>query len=97
MRYPDGRGLTAQERARREKVRLAAADLIEAGSGDREIAKQFRVSRMSANRWRRALAAGGRAVLVSKGAGGAKCKLTRGQLAELEAVLDEGSAGLGVG
>jgi transposase len=88
MRYPDGGGLTADERARREKVRLAAADLIEAGIGDREIATRFRVSRMSVNRWRRALAAGGRAALASKGAGGAKCKLTPVQLAELEAVLD---------
>ena len=56
MRYPDGGGLTAEDRARREKVRLAAADLFEAGAGDREVARQFRVSRMSANRWRRALA-----------------------------------------
>ncbi len=31
MRYPDGGGLTVQERARREQVRLAAAELIEAG------------------------------------------------------------------
>src|SRR5260370_41969169 len=31
-RKPDGGGLTAAERARREQVRLAAADLIEAGS-----------------------------------------------------------------
>ena len=30
MRYPDGGGLTAQERARHEQVRLAA-ELIEAG------------------------------------------------------------------
>jgi hypothetical protein len=44
MRYPDGGGLTAQERARRERVRLAAAGLIEAGAGDREVAKRFRVS-----------------------------------------------------
>ena len=34
---------------------LAAAEMIEAGAGDREIAKRFRVSRMSVNRWRRAL------------------------------------------
>ncbi len=54
MRYPDGRGLTAAERARREQVRLAAADLIDAGASDREVARRFRVSRMSANRWRRA-------------------------------------------
>lgn len=66
MRYPDGGGLTAQERVRREQVRLAAADLIEAGASDREVARQFRVTRMSANRWRRALATGGRQALVSK-------------------------------
>lgn len=35
MRYPDGGGLDAAERARREKVRLAAADLIEAGATGR--------------------------------------------------------------
>jgi hypothetical protein len=31
MRYPDGGGLNAAERARREKVWLAAAKMIEAG------------------------------------------------------------------
>ena len=95
MRYPDGGGLDAAERARREKVRLAAAEMIGAGAGDREIAKRFRVSRMSVNRWRRALAAGGREALASKGAGGAKCKLTAAQLGELEAVLDAGPAAAG--
>ena len=58
MRYPEGGGLSAEQRARREQVRLAAAEMIEAGASDREVAKRFRVSRMSANRWRRALAAG---------------------------------------
>src|ERR1700750_533353 len=95
MRYPDGGGLDAAERARREKVRLEAADLVEAGGGDREIAKRFRVSRMSVNRWRRALAAGGREALASKGAGGAQCKLSPAQVAELEAVLEEGPAAAG--
>ena len=95
MRYPDGGGLDAAERARRERVRLAAAGLIEAGASDREIAKRFRVSRMSANRWRRALAAGGKQALASKGAGGARCKLTPAQLAELQAVLDAGPAAWG--
>jgi transposase len=50
---------------------------------------------MSANRWRRALAPGGREALASKGAGGAKCKLTAAELAELEAVLDAGPAACG--
>ena len=95
MRYPDGGGLDAAERARRERVRLAAAEMIEAGASDREIARHFRVSRMSVNRWRRNLAAGGREALASKGAGGAQCKLAPAQVAELEAVLEEGPAASG--
>src|SRR3984893_1106711 len=95
MRYPDGGGLGAAERARREQVRLAAADLIEGGASDREVAKHFRVSRMSANRWRRALAAGGREALASRGAGGAQCKLAPAQVAELEGILDAGPAACG--
>jgi transposase len=77
--------LDAAERARRERVRLAAAEMIEAGASDREVAKRFRVSQMSANRWRRNLAAGGRAALASKGTGGARCKLAPAQLTELDA------------
>ena len=95
MRYPDGGGLTAAERARREQVRLAAADLIEAGASDRVVAGRFRVSRMSANRWRRALAAGGRAALLSKGPGGGPCKLTPAQVRELETALEAGPAAWG--
>jgi transposase len=90
-------GLTAAQRACREQVRLAAAELIEAGARDREVARRFRVSRMSANRWRRALAAGGRAALASKGVGGARCKLSPAQLRELQAVLDAGPAVSGWG
>jgi len=92
---PDGGGLTAEERARREQVRLAAADLIEAGAGDGEVARRFRVTRMSANRWRRALASGGRQALVSKGPGGARCKLDAGQLRALKAVLETGPPACG--
>src|SRR6266851_3411811 len=95
MRYGEGGGLDAAERARREQVRLAAAELIEAGASDRQVARRFRVSRMSANRWRRALAAGGRAALASKGAGGARCKLIPAQLRELQTVLEAGSAAWG--
>ena len=65
MRYPDGGGLTGAERVRRERMRLAAADLIEAGASDRELARRFGVSRISANRWRRALAMlGGNGILL---------------------------------
>lgn len=42
MRYPDCGGWTAEKRARRNQVRLAAADLIGAGASDREVALRFR-------------------------------------------------------
>src|SRR5947199_2760799 len=69
MRYSQGGGLTAEDCARREQVRLEAAAWIEEGATDREVAARFRVTRMSANRWRRALADGGRPALASKGPG----------------------------
>jgi len=50
---------------------------------------------MSANRWRRALGAGGRAALASKGADGARCKLSPAQLRELETVLAAGPGAWG--
>src|SRR5579864_6440262 len=92
VRYPDGGGLTAEDRARREQVRLGAAGLIEAGASDREVARRFRVTRMSANRWRRALASGGRAALMAKGPGGGPGNLSPAQVRELEAVLEAGPA-----
>jgi hypothetical protein len=57
--YPDGGGLTTVERARREQVR-PAAEPIEAGASDWKVARRFRMSRTSANRWRRTVAAGRR-------------------------------------
>ena len=95
MRYAQGGGLTADERARRERVRLAAAEWIEEGATDVEVAARFRVSRMSANRWRRALAAGGRPALASKGAAGAHCRLSRAQLDQLQVLLEVGPAAWG--
>src|SRR3954466_7016758 len=77
MRYAPGGGLTAEDCAPRGQLRLEAAEWIEEGATDREVAERFRVTRMSADRWRRALAAGGRPALASKGPGGARCRLKR--------------------
>src|SRR6059058_2601433 len=87
MRYSQGGGLTAEECARREQVRLEAAEWIEEGATDQEVAARFRVTRMSANRWRGALA--------SKGPGGARCRLSPAQRDELQVLLDAGPAAWG--
>jgi hypothetical protein len=47
MRYADGGGLDAPERARRERLRLEAAELIEAGASDRDIVKRLWPTEMS--------------------------------------------------
>ena len=95
MRYPDGGGLDRGGTGSPGEG-AAGGGGADRGRGQRSgIAKRFRVSRTSANRWRRALAAGGRAALASKGAGGAKCKFTGAQLGELEEVLDAGPAACG--
>src|SRR5215212_8189266 len=95
MRYAQGGGLTAEERAHRERVRLEAAEWIEEGATDREVAVRFRVTRMSANRWRRALADGGRPALASKGPGRAHRQLSRAQLKELQVLLEAGPGAWG--
>ncbi|WP_235854469.1 helix-turn-helix domain-containing protein [Nonomuraea aridisoli] len=95
VRYADGGGLTAQARARRERVRLQAADLFAQGATDAEVAAEFRISRMSANRWRRTWQAGGRQALMSKGPGGEVCKLSGAQLEDLQNALGKGPATYG--
>src|SRR3954467_4552326 len=95
MRYAQGGGLTAEECARREQVRLAAAEWIEEGATDAEVAARFRVTRRCANRGRPAPAGGGRSALASKGPGGARCRLSPAQLHELTDLLDAGPAAWG--
>lgn len=68
MRNADGGGPDAGERARRERVRLAAAGLIEGGASDREVTPVPYVGEPVVA----GLAIGGRAALASKGVSGAK-------------------------
>ncbi|MFD8717727.1 helix-turn-helix domain-containing protein [Streptomyces sp. NPDC059629] len=90
MGYPDGGGSTAEEPARRQKVRLAAADLIDAGASDREVARRFRVTRMSANRWRRALASGRRCCRRQRGR--FQSRPSRPEVCGTSGVLSQGDA-----
>ena len=58
------------------------------------IAAELRVSERSVQRWRRAWEAGGAPGLASRGQA-ARCRLSGNQLAELDRVLDAGSAASG--
>jgi hypothetical protein len=50
VRHAPGDGLTAEERARRERVRLQAGELFAHGRTDQQVAEESRVTRMSASR-----------------------------------------------
>jgi putative transposase len=95
MRYPDGGGLTARGRSRREQVRLEAATMFAQDADARQVAQSLRVSMKSVYQWRRAWRAGGEAALASKGPGGNACKLDQDQLAVLGEALDAGPAAHG--
>ena len=92
MRYPDGGGLTAAGRARREKVRLQAAEWFAEGVSPPEVARRLRVSCNSVYVWRRRWCAGGVTALTSRGPGGAVCRLSGVQLERLRAALEAGPA-----
>ena len=62
MRYADGGGLTAAERAKREAVHFEAAEMFERGVRQPEAARRLRVSRKSAYAWRTAWRDGGTSV-----------------------------------
>lgn len=92
MRYPDSGGLSSAARAKREELRLHAAELFEAGLESKAIAEQLRVTRKSVNEWRRVWREGGVEALLSKGPGGYRCRLDQDQIAILEFELDRGPA-----
>jgi transposase len=95
MRYPDGGGLSAEGRSRREKLRLQAAQMFGQGMTPVQVARSLRVSTKSAYQWRRRWRAGGEAALASRGPGGAACRLSGRQLTRLRAALDAGPAAYG--
>jgi putative transposase len=95
MRYPDGGGLSAQGRAKREAVRMRAAEWFAQKVPVTEIADRLRVSTSSVYGWRRRWKAGGRPALVSQGSSGASCRLDRSRLDRLAAALEQGPAAHG--
>ena len=76
-------------------MRLQAAGMFEQDVSAVQVAHRLRVSAKSAYQWRRRWRAGGEAALVSKGAGGAVCRLGDRQVARLRAALAGGPAAWG--
>ncbi|WP_051366656.1 winged helix-turn-helix domain-containing protein [Hamadaea tsunoensis] len=97
MRYGDGGGMDQAERARRERVRLQAAELFAQDRSAVEVAAALEVSTKAAYQWRRAWLAGGVQALASRGAAGPEPKLSDEQLARLKARLELGPAAAGHG
>ncbi len=95
MRYGDGGGLDRAARARRERVRLRAADLFAQGMSALDVAGMLEVSTKSAYQWRRAWVAGGLRALASTGAPGPAPMLSDEQLARLSVRLEQGPAAAG--
>lgn len=86
--------MTAEDRSRREQVRLAAVERFEQRVPAAEIAAELRVTERSVRRWRRAWQTGGLPGLASKGQA-ARCRLDEAQQAELEGVLEAGPLAAG--
>jgi len=95
MRYPDGGGLTAVQRAVRERVRFEAAEMFGQGVGPPVVAKRLRVSRKSAYAWHAAWCEGGVKALRSKGPSGRPSRMKPAWRAWLEQALEQGPAGHG--
>jgi transposase len=92
MRYPDGGGLSAQGRAKREAVRMRAAEWFTQQVPVAEIASRLRVSINSVYGWRCRWKAGGWAALASKGPSGSNCRLDQARLDRLAVALEQGPA-----
>src|SRR3954452_14344366 len=95
MRYPDGGGLSPAARGRRETVRMQAAEMFAEDVPPVQVAARLRASTKSVYQLRRRWRAGGEAALVSKGPGGAVCRLSGAQLDRLRTELERGPAGHG--
>src|SRR3979411_2209844 len=89
------RGLTSEERQRREDRRLDAADLFDQKGPQPESARQLGVARQAVNHWHRLWQDGGRQALFSTGPPGAHSYLSPEQTQDLKADVEQGAVAHG--
>nr|WP_268826807.1 helix-turn-helix domain-containing protein [Streptomyces sp. A1-5] len=70
MRHSQGGGLTDEQRAFRERIRMEASEMFAGGQDNAVIARRLRVSVRSVQRWRGAWEEGGPPALRSQGVDG---------------------------
>lgn len=87
--------MDAAGRARREALRMQAAEMFTKEVSAAEVARRLRVSVRSVYRWRAVFDRGGMAALESRGPLGQRCRLSTKSQAKLAAMLDEGPAAHG--
>ncbi|MFH9424966.1 IS630 family transposase [Streptomyces sp. NPDC017529] len=92
MRYPDGGGLTAQQRARHEQVRFEAAELFAQGVKPPQVARRLRVSRRSSYAWQACWREGGVEALRSTGPSGRPSRMKPAWRTWLASALGQGPA-----
>ena len=78
-----------------ERRRLRAAQLLERGLSEADVARRVGVHRQSVNRWARTLATVGRAGLKHAGRAGRKPRLSTADLDRIERGLERGPEALG--
>lgn len=86
----DTAALTVLTRDEMESRRLMAAQDLQTGLSQSQIARKFGVSRTTASRWYRALSGKGVEALRKRRAPGRPCRLTSTQLAEITALYKAG-------
>ena len=89
------RGLTPQERTRRETRRLAAAEMFEHNIEQAEVARRLDVTPQAVNKWHQAWKNGGPEALRSAGPPGARPCLDEQQIAAVRRELQRGACAHG--
>ena len=87
---------TKQSQSEKRDRRMEAAKLLLHGVKPAEVARKLGVSRQSVSRWEKALKKSGKQGLESSGQVGRPCKISQGEVKQIEAALERGPRACGI-